>query len=268
MSHKYILRPEKRYVIIKAIRSSVKQAVLGKGFIISFFGVIGVIAVSSFTKVLEALRTKEMLVVGFHYDILENAFFSDSMMLALPILAAVPFTASFVDDIRSGFIKVYLHRTSIHGYITGRYVACALSGGFALCMGIIFAYVISVLVFWPMEEPLPKDAETTVSFTNLMSHMILFFFSGAFWSVTGLVFAALTNSRYMAYASPFIIYYVMIIFNERYFDTLYVFYPKEWTAPSPIWTFGKSGVVLFLVILILIMSRVFTVEAKRRLSQI
>ena len=72
----------------------------------------------------------------------------------------------------------------------------------------------------------------------------------------------------MAYASPFVLYYVLIILYERYFDTLYVLYPKEWTSPSPTWMWGNLGVVLLLLELIIIMSMIFSAAAKRRLSQI
>ena len=37
-----------------------------------------------------------------------NALTSDAMTLALPIIAALPFTSSFIDDIKSGFVKEYL----------------------------------------------------------------------------------------------------------------------------------------------------------------
>ena len=254
--------------MIKAIWSAIKQAVSGKGFLVGFLGVIAIIAVSSIQQILQAFRAEELLMIGFHDNFIAEALVSDGMTLALPILAALPFTASFVDDVKSGFIKSYLHRTSRAGYLTGKCIACAVSGGLVLALGIIAAYIISALVFLPMEAPLPKDAEAPAFFAELMGNVLLFFFSGAFWSMIGLAFATLTNSKYMAYASPFVLYYVLIILYERYFDTLYVLYPKEWTSPSPAWMWGNLGVVLLLIELIIIMSMIFSAAAKRRLSQI
>ena len=39
-------------------------------------------------------------------------------------------------------------------------------------------------------------------YEELMGKVLLFFCSGAFWSLVGLTFATLTSSKYMAYASP------------------------------------------------------------------
>ena len=127
-----------------------------------------------------------------------SALSSDAMALALPILAALPYTASFIDDVKSGFIKEYLPRTIVSRYIAGKAAACAASGGLAL--GIFIAYGFAALLFLPMEA-YPKPGESVPNyFGNLMETALMFFASEAFWSLTGLTFAALTNSKYMAYA--------------------------------------------------------------------
>ena len=72
----------------------------------------------------------------------------------------------------------------------------------------------------------------------------------------------------MAYASPFILYYVLIILNERYFEDLYVLYPKEWLFPSDAWVMGSFGVMLLLIELIAIVSFLFVITAKRRLVNV
>lgn len=105
-----------------------------------------------------------------------------------------------------------------------------------LALGILVSYVISALVFLPMEAPLPKDVKAPSYFAELMENIMLFFCSGAFWSCVGLTFATLTSSKYMAYASPFVLYYVLIILYERYFDALYVLYFNanvRWTFARP-----------------------------------
>ena len=197
--------------MIKAITSALHQAVFSRSFLVGFIGAIAIIAVSSIQQILEAFRAEELLMIGFHDTFIANALVSDGMTLALPILAALPFTASFVDDVKSGYIKAYLPRTSRMSYLTGRCVACAVSGGLVLALGILAAYVIAALVFLPMEAPLPEDAEAPAFFAALMGNVLLFFCSGAFWSMIGLTFATLTNSKYMANASPFVLYYVLII---------------------------------------------------------
>ena len=119
-----------------------------------------------------------------------------------------------------------------------------------------------------MEALLPKDVKAPSYFAELMENVMLFFCSGAFWSCVGLTFATLTSSKYMAYASPFVLYYVLIILYERYFDALYVLYPKEWTAPTKEWMWGSFGIVLLLLELTIIVCLAFGIAAQRRLSQI
>lgn len=87
------------------------------------------------------------------------------------------------------------HRIAVY---RGKAAACAASGGLAL--GIFIAYGFAALLFLPMEA-YPKPGESVPNyFGNLMETALMFFASEAFWSLTGLTFAALTNSKYMAYA--------------------------------------------------------------------
>ena len=54
---------------------------------------------------------------GFHGTLILQALSKDAVTLALPILCALPYTASFIDDVKSGFIKSYLSRTTVSRYI-------------------------------------------------------------------------------------------------------------------------------------------------------
>ena len=169
---------------------------------------------------------------------------------------------------KSGFIKEYLPRTTVPRYIAGKAAACAVSGGLALALGIFIAYGFAALMFLPMEA-YPKAGETVPNyFDNLMETALMFFASGAFWSLTGMTFAALTDSKYMAYASPFVLFYLLIILYERYFDKLFVLYPREWLNPSSRWVFGKIGVAVLLIEFSLLMALAFAYAAKRRLERI
>ena len=81
-----------------------------------------------------------------------------------------------------------------------------------------------------------------------------------------MTFAALTNSRYMAYASPFVPYYLLIILRERYFPNFFVLYPKEWLNPRRQWLFGDWGVVLPVTELLIPASVFFNIVARKRLG--
>lgn len=252
----------------KAIPGAIRQAVSGKGLYIGILAATVILLLSSVQDVLQAFRSEELLQSGFHHTFLMNALTSDAMTLALPIIAALPFTSSFLDDMKSGFVKEYLPRTTKNGYLLGKILGSLVSGGLSVSLGVLLGYVVAVLVFSPMEAAQEPGAVSHPYFEELMGKVLLFFCSGAFWSLVGLTFATLTSSKYMAYASPFVLYYVLIILYERYFDTLYVLYPKEWTNPSEFWMWGNMGVVLLLLELIVLFSLLFFHAAKRRLEQI
>ena len=252
----------------RTICAGLRQAIFSRGFIISAAGTALILLLSSVQGILSAFRSAELLSPGFHSDLIMGALSSEAMALALPILAALPYTASFIDDVKSGFIKEYLPRTTVPRYIAGKAVGCAVSGGLALALGIFIAYGFAALMFLPMEA-YPKAGETVPNyFGNLMETALMFFASGAFWSLTGMTFAALTDSKYMAYASPFVLFYLLIILYERYFDKLFVLYPREWLNPSSKWMFGKIGVAVLLLEFGALMALAFAYAAKRRLERI
>ncbi len=250
------------------LTAPLSQAIFSRAFIISTSGTVLVLLLSSVQEILAGVRAEGLLECGYHSDLVMRALSSEAMALALPILAALPYTASFVDDVKSGFIKEYLPRTTVPRYIAGKAAACAVSGGLALALGILAAYGFAALMFLPMEA-YPKAGESVPNyFGSLVETVLMFFASGAFWSLTGMTFAALTNSKYMAYASPFVLFYLLIILYERYFDKLFVLYPREWLNPSPRWMFGRIGVAVLLTEFSVLMALAFAFAAKRRLERI
>lgn len=64
---------------------------------------------------------------------------------------------------------------------------------------------------------------TAVSFLRL-------FLNGAFWALIGGTSAVITKNRYMSYAVPFILYYVLTVFQERYYQKAFFLSPRYWAA--------------------------------------
>ena len=86
---------------------------LSRAFLIGVSGTVLELLPSTVQGILSGFRSAEFLSHGFHSDLIMSALSSDAMALALPILAALPYTASFIDDVKSGFIKEYLPRTIV-----------------------------------------------------------------------------------------------------------------------------------------------------------
>ena len=104
----------------RAICAGLRQAIFSRGFIISTVGTAIILLLSSVQGILAGFRSAELLSPGYHSDLIMGALSSDAMALALPILAALPYTAFFIDDVKSGFIKEYLPRITEPFYMVDK----------------------------------------------------------------------------------------------------------------------------------------------------
>jgi len=98
--------------VLKAVASNIAQALQSRGFLIGFLAVICLLFLFSIEGILSAFRSDTLLQNGYHAAFVMDSLSSDAMTLALPIVVALPYTASFVEDVKSGFIKAYLPRTT------------------------------------------------------------------------------------------------------------------------------------------------------------
>lgn len=226
---------------MKVIWTNLFQAFGGRGFFLAALGTVLALVSANFEVLLTVFRSgggpMEMV---FFLMFLREALASDTMALVLPIVAALPFTASYFDDLQSGFIKAYLPRAGFRSYIAGKLIACALSGGLGCVAGIVGFSVLSGAVFLPGVSALGAGFASEIGWILKSSTML--FFAGAFWALVGMTAAAVTRSGLMAYAAPFIFFYVLVILSERYFKGAVFLSPKAWMRPDA----GIRGVGLLL----------------------
>ena len=179
-------------------------------------------------------------IIGLIIEILildKSGFSSDFYLLCMPVVVAFPYATAWLNDYHSGFIKLYLYRTGVKAYITGKFIVTGLSGGTLLTLSLAIAQWI-------------KGEEIPASFVPV-------FACGCFWAVVSATMSAVTGSRYVAYGGGFVIYYLLVILYERYFTSLYCISPDEWIKPVHTWVFGEHGVLIMLLGLMLIMYGVY-----------
>ncbi len=246
------------------IYSGVRQSVCSARFWLGAVFIALVLFLSSADAVTEAFRSEEPLAYGYHGDFILKALDADALTICLPIVCALPYAASFVDDVKTGFLKLYIHRTSHRGYILGKAAGCLVSGGLGIVLGLWLAYGVSAAVFAPMEGPPDPNVPAPEYAVTLLRNCGLIFLSGGFWSLFGMTMSALMASKYIAYAAPFIFYYVLIILCERYFTALYVVYPKAWLNPGEEWTMGRWGPALVIMELIVCTALGFGAAVRKR----
>ena len=241
---------------------------LSAQFVIGAIAVAVVMFAASTSAIVEVFRSENELFAGYHVQFTINAAVSDAMQFCIPIICTLPFTASYVDDLKSNFVRYYLCRSSRRGYIAAKITGCAVSGGTVLLCGIMLAYIAAALLFIPIEEPPAEGASRFMMLPQLLSQCIFVFLSGALWALVGMLLSTAMESKYIAYASPFVIYYILIILHERYLDRIFVLYPKEWIVPASNWVLGKWGAAILVTELIALAAALFSARADRRLRQL
>ena len=250
------------------ITPSMRQSVLTVRFALGVVFIAAVVFLSSMDAVTEAFRSEEPLAYGYHGDFILKALNADTITICLPIVCSLPYAASYVDDVKTNFIRLYISRTSNRGYILGKASGCLVSGGAVIVLGLWLAYGISAVMFTPMEGPPDSDAADPQYAMTLLRNCGLIFLSGGFWSLFGLAMSAAMESKYIAYAAPFIFYYVLIILCERYFTGLYVVYPKAWLSPGEEWSMGRWGPALVILELIVGTTLCFGAAVRRKVRSL
>lgn len=260
-------------------KTDLNRAIISWGFFAAVLGcvvalLIGVagqlIPMFSADMGMEGGAAGVLLMPGQHSALMQAALSSRLMLMAVPILCALPYTAAFIDDHRSGLMKMYLPRCGKQAYIKGKVLATGLSGGLALVAGILIAYFITWLVTLPMQMAAdPMMAEMGMrpepTLAPVLQKALLFFVCGGLWATVGGLFASITMNKYMAYASPFIFYYLLVILCERYVKNVYVLNPHEWLNMQNFWPGGEWGIIAMLAVYLLAMALIYSITIARRL---
>lgn len=247
----------------ETFRSCMKQSVFSLAFLASAVGCAVVLIFASVDAITEALRAKELLEAGWHNARILSAVNSDAFMLTVPILAAIPYATAFVDDLKSGFIRLYLHRTTFRRYLISKIAACTITGGLAIIIGYFTAYAVFAGVFIPAEE-----AGNGGGAFDVLKCALNVFLTGSLWSCVGMLLSAVTENRYISYVSPFIVCYLLIILHERYARDFYALYPVEWLLPDKSWPLAGFSIPLLILELIAVCGALFLLIGERRLRRL
>ena len=233
-------------------------------WLMSVLGMGALVFVGSTENLIRAIEQGGLLPAEYHKSFLKTAFQSDAVVSFIPVLAVLPFSGSYVDEIKSKFARLYLIRSDYHSYLLSRIVVCFLCGGSVIFLGGLLSWGTSTLLFLPMEKSMEQSMSSMVQLWPVLG---LFFLTGGLWSVVGMAMSTLMESKYISYATPFVFYYLLVILYERYLSDLFIIYPKTWTDPAA-WPFGCWGAAIFLLEMTLIFAILFAYRAGRRLQQL
>ena len=249
---------------MRHILADVKRAVFSRSFLLAALGMALCLAIGGFQDLYRLFRMDwPEALFGYHEELFLRCLEGELVLFAVPILSAVPYTAAFVEDVKSGYLKPYLTRTTVDRYIWGKSLGAALSGGLALAAGMALA----LFLFWLLCAPVEVYGEWAVpsKLPEIGLRLILFFLSGALWATVGLLFSGLTQNVYLAYASPFILYYVLIILQERYFRDAFMLNPQNYLTMHGAWPLQGKSAALTLLSLVILFQLLFFLTAQNEL---
>ncbi|HML69723.1 MAG TPA: hypothetical protein PKA81_15195, partial [Clostridia bacterium] len=223
---------------------------LSKAFVLSILGTMLCVLFGAFSDVLAIyMLDKPTAALLAHQAITLKALSGNAILFAAPILATIPYSGAFVDDVKSGYLKQFLPRTTVSRYILGKELACAISGFLTLTIGILAGHILVSLFVLPMET----FGETAVKsqLGELVGKIVIFGFSGALWAMLGMLLSTVTMNTYMAYAAPFILYYVLIILQERYARDVFMLNPQNYLTLTGTWPFGGWSAGITMAVLLI-----------------
>lgn len=244
------------------INTSIRQAMTPK-WLVLIFSAAAIVFVGAADNLLCALQQETLLAAGYSRTFIHDALSSDMVICFISIFAVLPFSGTYIDDLKSKFARFYLIRSDYFSYLFSRILVCFLCGGSVVFLGGLLSWGGAALLFRPLEQV----AEKGTTAAQVWPTLVLLSLNGGLWAVIGMAMSTLMESKYIAYCSPFVIYYLLVILCERYFPDAFLLYPPNWVKPD-LWPYGAWGAGIFLLEVTVLFGILFVFRAGRRLREL
>lgn len=150
-----------------------------------------------------------------------------------PLLAVLPFAASFAEDTQTSYVSHILVRTSLKKYFATKVLANMIAGGLALTIPVMFAFLFSFVFYYHGLPVRPQDIrisytpggpfDTLYRSAPLLYVLTLFlraFVFGAAYASIGLLVSLFVKNRFVVLATPLVLYFLA----EFVIEILDIFY--------------------------------------------
>lgn len=185
-------------------------------------------------------------------------------MMFVPICAPLAAGACAEIELRSRYVMFYCSRIGKRNYYRKKLIECALPGGLMVSCSEILVLILVFAEFYKLSSPSSESGITGMLSVILLS-LAEGFLNGALWASIGGATAVLARNKYIAYAIPFVMFYVLTTFQERYYRSLFFLSPKCWADPS---YYGDVFCIVVLFGMCIICSGCFIITVKRRLDHV
>lgn len=187
---------------------------------------------------------------------------SVNMLLFVPIAVALAGGENTEAELHSRFFLFSYIRSGKKQYLIGKAAGLLVSGGLTVFFAMVFLLVICILRFGQYPPLLDGSYDIAVLAGRTAVSFLRLFLNGAFWALVGGSAAVITKNRYMSYAVPFILYYVLTVFQERYYQKVFFLSPRYWATPV---YYNDSFCISVLAVGTFLTALIFMREIERRL---
>lgn len=186
-------------------------------------------------------------------------------LLFVPLMAPFAAGADAQTELESRYFLFSSVRAGKRPYLFGKAAALCFSGGLMQALAMTLLLLMSLAGFRQVEFFNYGEVSLWSFIPKTGMHLLRGFLNGALWALTGGFAAVVTKNRYMACTVPFVLYYVLSVFQERYYRKLPFLNPRYWAAPV---YYGNVFCIAVLLALLAVMAVLFIFLMKRRLEHV
>lgn len=188
---------------------------------------------------------------------------STNGLLFVPLMAPFAAGADAETEAESRFLLFSALRTGKKRYLFGKAMALAASGGLMAVLSMGLFLILGIAGFSQVVFSNYGEVAIGMILFETVLHLVRGFLNGAFWALLGGTSAVVTKNRYMACTIPFVLYYVLTVFQERYYRKLGFLNPRYWASPV---YYSNLVCIGILLVLSLLMAALFVIVMKRRME--
>ncbi|MDE6312294.1 MAG: ABC transporter permease [Lachnospiraceae bacterium] len=218
--------------------SEMRRMLTGKGFLAAtVFSIAAILFGTVWPDTTETLETGQFLAME------QKALCSKVVYFLMPVAAVLPWSDSFLSEMKGGFLKSSLSRQNRRVYTESKVMVVAFGSFLVWIASGMLVLFFQFLLFFPLEK---KGVITFAMVWEMITILLRCgLLSAILGSISGIC-AILSKSAYLSFGFPFVGYYFCIILQERYFPQTMWLYPPQWICGDAGWGAHQEGLWLFL----------------------
>lgn len=179
------------------------------------------------------------------------------------LVCTLPYTVSFSEEFSSRYYLMSVYRCRWKPYLFSKTFWSGFSGGLAVFLGSMICLLINLGIYgFSVQERIYLSEYLEIYLAVFLIRIFSLFLQGAFWALVGSACSLWMEHSYAAYAAPFILYYILVIFQERYYAGVPFLNPEQWYLQQFI---PQGAGIVILIAGILILSIFYQWGMRRRI---